>query len=72
MVDRRAGHVANDQLYVRRQRARREVAAAFLLDISASTGSSVPDPDAAPQPTRTLQEEEDAWFTFGLDQQVPF
>jgi nitric oxide reductase NorD protein len=68
MVDRRAGHVTEEHFYVRRERARREVAAAFLLDISASTSSPLPDPDAASQPPRTLDEDEESYFhTFSRD-----
>ncbi len=62
MVDRRAGHVTDEHLYIRRERARREVAAAFLLDISGSTSSPIPDPDAVPEPPKSLEEEEDEIF----------
>lgn len=44
MVDRRAGYVGDDRLYVRRDRAAREVATAFLCDLSASTGSPIVEP----------------------------
>ena len=46
VVSRRAGHLTDDRLYMRRDRARREVATAFLVDLSASTGSPLADPDA--------------------------
>ena len=48
MVTRRAGHSTDERLYMRRDRARREVATAFLMDLSASTGSPVVDPNAPP------------------------
>lgn len=48
MVTRRAGHSADERLYMRRDRARREVATAFLVDLSASTGSPIIDPNAPP------------------------
>lgn len=48
MVDRRAGIVDDEHLHIRQVRAAREVAAAFLLDMSASTSAAVPDPDAPP------------------------
>jgi hypothetical protein len=41
VVDRRAGRAPTDRVYQRRERARREVAAAFLLDMSASTDDAV-------------------------------
>ena len=49
-ADRRAGRSGDEHLYQRRERAERDVAAAFLLDISASTDFKVPDPLAGPQP----------------------
>ncbi len=50
VVDRRAGYSTDERLYMRRDRARREVATAFLVDLSASTGSPVADPNAAAPP----------------------
>lgn len=41
-VDRRSGQAILDKVYTRRQRAERDVATAFLLDMSASTDSEVP------------------------------
>jgi nitric oxide reductase NorD protein len=67
MVDRRAGHVTDEHLYVRRERALREVATAFLLDMSGSTSAAVPDPDAPPVPEF---DDEDP-FTFGLRDAPP-
>ncbi len=46
VVDRRAGRMPDDRVYSRKQRTKREVAAAFLLDMSASTDDAVPDPEA--------------------------
>ncbi len=46
LIDRRSGHAGGDRVYLRRDRAQREVAAAFLVDMSASTDIAVPDPDA--------------------------
>ena len=48
-IDRRAGLAPSDRVYLRRDRARREVAAAFLVDLSASVSEPVPDPDAEPR-----------------------
>ncbi len=44
VIDRRTGHVGDEQIYVRRERAQREVAAAFLVDMSASTDYPIPEP----------------------------
>ncbi len=45
VIDRRSGQTSDEHLYVRRDRAIREVAAAFLVDMSASTDFPVPDPE---------------------------
>ena len=49
-IDRRTGHAMLEKVYVRRQKRERDVAAAFLLDMSASTDSAItaPLPQAAP------------------------
>ncbi len=46
VVDRRAGLMPDDRVYSRKERSKREVATAFLLDMSASTDDAVPDPQA--------------------------
>ena len=46
VLDRRAGYATDDRVYSRRDRALREVAAAFLLDMSASTDYPLPDKNA--------------------------
>jgi nitric oxide reductase NorD protein len=43
VIDRRRGHGSDSHLYVRRDRALRDVAAAFLVDMSASTDFPLPD-----------------------------
>ncbi len=48
VVDRRTGHAANERLHIRRDRAARDVATAFLVDLSASTGSAIAPPEATP------------------------
>jgi nitric oxide reductase activation protein len=50
VVDRRAGHASDERLHVRRDPASRDVAAAFLVDMSASTAVALPDPHAAGEP----------------------
>jgi nitric oxide reductase NorD protein len=47
VIDRRTGHDADSHLYVRRDRARRDVSAAFLVDMSASTDFPLPNLEAA-------------------------
>jgi nitric oxide reductase activation protein len=60
VVDRRVGQIPDDRLHVRRERAARDVATAFLVDLSASTSSPVVD-EEAPGPT----EEEVMEYRFG-------
>jgi nitric oxide reductase activation protein len=47
--DVRAGLAPSERVYMRRDRARREVATAFLVDLSASVRQPVPDPDGEPE-----------------------
>ena len=46
VIDRRTGHCSDETVYVRRHRGVRDVAAAFLLDMSASTDFPIPQPKA--------------------------
>jgi hypothetical protein len=46
-VDRRTGEVPSERIYTKRVKARREVAALLLVDISRSTANSVPGSGAA-------------------------
>lgn len=46
VIDRRAGHATDERLYLRRERGQRDVAAAFLVDMSASTDFPIPVPGA--------------------------
>jgi nitric oxide reductase activation protein len=50
MVDRRRGIIDDEHLHIRQVRAAREVAAAFLLDMSASTSSAAVTVEAPPRP----------------------
>lgn len=53
VVDRRAGNLSADRVYMRRNKRDRSVAAAFLLDMSASTDDEVPDTEEdAPAPAK--------------------
>ncbi len=65
VIDRRTGHAGNEHLYIRRDRGLREVAAAFLVDMSASTDFPIPDP-AAPVTASTATEHDPyIWGRFG-------
>jgi hypothetical protein len=46
VIERRRGHACDSHLYVRRDRALRDVATAFLVDMSASTDFPLPDKTA--------------------------
>jgi hypothetical protein len=50
LVDRRAGNALSERVYMRRNKRDRDVAAVFLLDLSASTDDDVPPGPAAPPP----------------------
>ena len=50
MVDRRAGIVDDEHLHIRQVRGTREVAAAFLLDMSSSTSTPVSPPEPSHEP----------------------
>ncbi len=48
MVDRRSGRTPDDNLHLRREPMARDVATAFLVDLSASTGSVAVEPEPIP------------------------
>ncbi len=48
VLERRAGRAPEDRVYARREKGLRDVSAAFLLDMSASTDYPIPDHDAPP------------------------
>lgn len=50
MADRRSGAPVDDRLQIRRDRAARDVATAFLVDLSASTSSPAVPPEPEPAP----------------------
>ncbi len=76
LIDRRAGAQLDDRVYTQRRKIERDVAAVFLVDLSASTDSEIPierelDPQApAPKPgpdyTGILGDEDD-WLLFTGD-----
>jgi len=67
VVDRRAGREPDDRVHARREKGLREVAAAFLLDMSASTDYPVPDPrepaphDADGEPQEATEDDPLLW-----------
>ena len=60
-VDLRAGVSPDERLHSRRERLRRDVAAALLVDLSASTDDVV-EPDAAPATGAGIQDIRDPFF----------
>lgn len=58
-VDRRVGHLSDEHLYVRRDRVHRDVAAAFLLDLSGSTGTPIDPPVPSPDKLAGEDDEDD-------------
>jgi len=48
-VDRRVGNALSEKVYMRRNKRDRDVAAVFLLDLSASTDDAVPEAPATPR-----------------------
>jgi hypothetical protein len=71
MVDRRAGRAGDERLYIRRERALREVAAAFLVDVSGSTSTPVPDPDVVAPASKTEEDEDEYFHNWGAEAAVP-
>ena len=65
VIDRRAGHATDEHLYVRRDRGMREVAAAFLVDMSASTDFPIPDPAAGPAAAEPADHDPYVWGRYG-------
>jgi nitric oxide reductase NorD protein len=59
VVERRVRHAADTQVYIRRDRSRRDVCAAFLVDMSASTDFPVPEPGASHEPESPEPDESD-------------
>ncbi len=75
LIDRRSGCATDEHLYTRRDRGQREVAAAFLLDMSASTGypiaaavsaAAVSAAAAAAAPAAAEPDRDDGPFLYGI------
>jgi nitric oxide reductase NorD protein len=74
VIDRRTGHDADSHLYVRRDRARRDVSAAFLVDMSASTDFPLSDPAAgmaAPVNAPPAQPPDGGLYLYGGHEEFP-
>jgi hypothetical protein len=71
VIDRQAGHVSDSHVYVRRDRALRDVAAAFLVDMSASTDFPLRDSAVAAAPTEPPKTEDGALYLYGGHDQTP-
>jgi nitric oxide reductase NorD protein len=74
VIDRRTGHDADAHLYIRRDRARRDVSAAFLVDMSASTDFPLPDPAAtkvAPADVLPGQPPDSGLYLYGGQEEYP-
>lgn len=56
VIDRRAGQTPSEHIYIERHRQGRDVAALFLIDLSASTDDRLPDPDAPTAPAETYHD----------------
>lgn len=63
LVERRAGAAADEPRMIRREHTRRDVAVALLLDVSASTGFVLRDPDETPaRPPPAVVEDDDPFL----------
>ena len=71
VIDRRTGHASDSHLYVRRDRGLRNVAAAFLVDMSASTDFALPGSATVAKPAgATTQAAPSGLYLYG-DHDVP-
>jgi hypothetical protein len=72
MVDRRTGSTSDERLYTRRDPLERDVAAAFLVDMSASTSLILPDPQTEPaRSTKPAPAADAGALLYGLYDDVP-
>jgi len=66
LVDRRAGHASDERVYIRRDPTRRDVAAAFLVDMSASTAAVLPEPADVPIETPARAPQDTGALLYGV------
>jgi nitric oxide reductase NorD protein len=72
VIDRRTGHASDSHLYVRRDRALRDVAAAFLVDMSASTDFALPGAAAVTKPAgAAIQAAQSGLYLYGVLDDMP-
>jgi len=72
VIDRRTGHAGDSHLYVRRDRALRDVAAAFLVDMSASTDFALPGSAALTKSAgAATQAAQSGLYLYGSDDDMP-
>ena len=57
-IDRRTGHQKEARVYSTNTRKKREIATAFLVDLSASTDDAIPDPDAPDEPDYNFDDDD--------------
>ncbi len=57
-IDRRTGHQKEARVYSTNTRKKREIATAFLVDLSASTDDAIPDPEAPDEPDYNFDEDD--------------
>ncbi len=70
-VDRLTGNTPSERIYVQRQRKGRDVAALFLVDMSASTDDSVPDSEEESASSTIEAPEEFDWSDPAIATVVP-
>ncbi len=68
-IDRRTGRVTETRVYSTNTRKKREIATAFLVDLSASTDDAIPDPDAPAEPVHNLDDDDP--YAFDVKDLVP-
>lgn len=68
-IDRRTGHQKEARVYSTNTRKKREIATAFLVDLSASTDDAIPDPDAPDEPDYNFDKEDP--YAFDNEPLVP-
>lgn len=66
-VDRRSGHVMDARIYSTNTHKKREIATAFLVDLSASTDDALPDQDDIEASETTIIDAEDPFALESID-----
>jgi nitric oxide reductase NorD protein len=71
VIDRYAGHINDSHVYVRRDRMLRDVAAAFLVDMSASTDFPLPSLKATAPPAEPTRVEDRGLYLYAGHDDLP-